>query len=207
MASIITTEDIQEEVVEQLTVDLKGILPIEDSERYMMRSTDPPSWICLLFGVPIWYANLGPSVDTFLHRLANDAAGDIWQEIWANKDKISAALKDAVPPLRRVVTALRKARERSKPSTSIDIGIPHPDPKNLNYIQLPLRCASEEETALSLAVFVDRMPKIDALLHQEFENNKGFVGTVYIEIKENGVVVISWNDRVTQKLEERKLEE
>jgi hypothetical protein len=122
MFTVTISDRLSPDAVESLKAGLPPDAEL-DEQWLSLNSVDPPTFIQLVADAATWHLVLKAAVTIFLSEIAKSAASDVWK----NKAVIGKALSNVLTaPIRKIASALRDAKTKSRDSTQISIGIPLP---------------------------------------------------------------------------------
>jgi hypothetical protein len=181
------TQDIPELVAQELVEDLRRSGQEVHTERLLMRSLEPPSWIALTSDLSGWLTVLGGVAATAsAAKLGSLAATDIWK----NKGKIASALGAlAFAPLRHLARSLIEAKNASSRTPEIDIRL-----RVSEIVVLRLRCESEdsESIARDLFRFFIFAPHLQSEAERQIVDALEPLTDVQITFKSDGTTELRW---------------
>lgn len=194
MAIIVATSDISESITDELRQDCGPDLEIRSRSSLAPMSVDAPSFIKLVAESVEWSLVFKLAATAFLAQLAKNAADD-W---WKNKAAITKALaKASVMPIRKLITALRRAKSKSLASTYVAIAIPFPNEHYGTEMFVPTDSA--EEAAVAVALFVEQLAPIESAVRREIDAGRSFMVRVHVVPQKDGCVVLKWIDGKTNE--------
>ena len=128
-------------------------------------------------------------IGSFEKKLGEKAAEAFWEKRAEIKNKLK---ETAAAPLRKVASAISKARRASTNQTYVRIGLPIPD----DYFGSMLSVEGDDEVtiAMTLAMFVMKAEEIEEAIKRESEKGEIF-GGVELKLDPEGGFIAMWYDK------------
>jgi hypothetical protein len=197
---IVSTADVPLPELRRLAVALNPELDAEvDESQIYLRSADPPSWVTLLANANWWTQLLSAYAALYVSELVKEAA----KETWRNRAVAIGLAHGASDRLRKMAGAIAEFRRKVSAPTTLGIGLPVPS----EYFSTRLALVGEsvEDLTAELALFVHHLPVLSQLI-SEFGLAEGGPATgVFLRLRDDGALVVSWHDRETLQLREHIL--
>ncbi len=186
---LIATTDVPDSVRHHLVADLATVISVEDQGQVLARAAGPTSFIELVGEAIEWVTPLKDVAKAFLLQLVKEAATDLWK----HKKQIAAVLGTAaMASLKKIVSALARARERCTRKPEITIGI---GPSfALLKVALVRPPTNEAECAWVLAHFVLKAERAEAIIVEESQSKDGVLIPAQLEIRPDGKGLLRWLD-------------
>ena len=198
---VISTSDVPLSALRSLADELGEEFELEvDESQVFLRSTDPPSWVTFLAEASWWNKLLGAYAALYVAELVKEAA----KETWRSRGKALVAAKSAGHQLRRLAASVAELRSRLSGPTTLGLGLPVPD--ELFSTRLTLDGTDPDELAIQIALFIHHLPALSQLIstHALADGNAGT--GVFLRLRDDGALLVSWHDRHTLKIHEHVLE-
>jgi hypothetical protein len=198
---IVSTSDVPLDELRRFAAGLGPDFESEvDPSQISLRSVDPPSWVNLLADSGWWTALLGASAALYVAELIKEAA----KETWRNRGKAIVAAKASGNRLRELAVAI--AAWRSQRSALTTLGIGFPVPSEFFSTKLALEGSDPDELAVQLALFIHHLPAVAQLIAEQGLADGSAATGVFLQLREDGALLVSWHDRYTLQVHERTLE-
>ena len=186
--SLVLTERFSEADATALRAALNRHLRVREPMRLLRFSIDPPSIIQLLGAAAAWQILVKPAAaftSSFFTALGKKAADAVWDGAVERKGE------KELGPLADVATTLVAAAERVDGKVTICIGLSIPDDCVGTVISTDSRDVLEVLRILSAVVV--RAEKISDAVREEIERSDGQVGPFFMELEQDGSVIIRWH--------------
>ena len=175
----VTYANVNDAAIDGLVADLKDSVGVEpNTNRILLKSLDPPSWLAFLAEASWWQEALGGTVSLVVKSLIEEATRNFYRAV-ANRLR-------KPDPLDEFASCLRKF-SRENPKAGLAIGIRTHD--QLNGTTLPMECDAEMEARIG--VFVHHVPRLIELIEKESVLDK-VIGGVYLRLYDNGALGVTW---------------
>lgn len=184
-----STADVALSDLDQLGRDLQpGIDVFVETGQIHLRSEDPPSWVRFVADAPWWLQTMGLYASVYVAELFKEAAKTTWKE---RATFLSTAGRGVnhLTSLARSLVQFRRARKRS---TTLQLALPIPH--DYFGVQFELLGREEDLVAAEIAMFVQHVPGIQALLEQEAVRQQ-VTGMVVVQILDDGSAKVTWMDK------------
>lgn len=187
---VYSTSGVSLDTLVEFANDAGPELDIEVSKSQLFRKAAEPSFIITLLDHIKWWHTLGllalPPVKKYGETLAQAAA----KEHWDNRKEIIAAATNSI---KKLSSAIAKLARRSKPETTIAIGIPFPNEYFSTHLEL--ENISEESVTVQVVLFLQHLQQLETLL-EELKNDEPATG-IFLKLLDNGSMEAMWFDRKT----------
>lgn len=181
--SVTVTEGFDAEVATAMIDSWKTVIPIGDAEVYERKAFDVlPQYIQFIGGAPVW-AILAPAATAFLARLGYLLADDVM-------NAARAKLAPSQNKVEQLAAALHAAQQKLSSPGKVLIAINLPDDRWGTALELD--ATDEAGLARQLAIYVANVERIADLLNEHCSRGEGPLGQGKIEIREDGLIEVSW---------------
>ena len=187
---------LDEHDVQTIRIALGNYVKVGNPSRVFQRSADPPSIIELLGEVPLW-APLAVAAAAYFSQIAKRAGDATW-------DSLASRFKGKeINPIIDIATTLSTVVDEINGEVKIVFGLNIPD--EIFGTTISANARDPAEVARALSSFVVHADLISEFLHTEFEQGRKPIGSVIVNLQDDGRLLLKWCDQTDFQVREKYL--
>ena len=170
---------------EAIRAELSEYLKVSEPRSNIAQSVDPPSFLQLLGDASAWLP-LKAAAAVYLSTLAKRAADATWNQLVESLFK-----SNEVKPLTDVAKTLATAVDSVDGKVALVVGLNIPD----DYLETVMsinKPSDPAEVARVLASFVVHVEQISETMRAEVEAGSKPIGRAFIELQDDGSLLVRW---------------